>query len=846
MQVAITSDAQGHHFDIFIDDQFDVRLTEPNKVQGNADSLYAGFMLAGGLNNNITEFTFFRYSDDTVGPNQVGDLLKDSATPTSMTVTWTAPGDDDSVGTASRYDIRYSTSPITEFNYANSIRALGEPAPSPAGTQEFFTITGLEPDTRYWIALTSDDGFPQRNVSPMSNVATGFTADNIAPAAVGDLAVASVTARTALLTFTATGDNDTVGVADSYDIRYSTSPITESNFLSATQAFGEPVPSPSGSAEQFTVGGLEPGTLYYFAVKAIDEASNASPLSNVPFQTTAVHPRILDDFERPNIGPDWVTDPEFIVNNGELSNESLEELWDFVAVYGPVSDAEDVSIRWGTNADRTGIGEGGLALMLDSPSPDANGYLIFRHRVTEKYALWAVKNGAPDSLIANANGSTPYPQAGDVFEVVVSSDANGHHFDCYVNGVYDARVSDPSKAYGNGAQLWYGVMLHGNRNNNIEDFWISGEGANLPPGPFSLLAPANGDTIPTGAPLLDWQDSEDPNEFDSVLYTLYYSTSPVFHPDSTTIVDSLAASEYAIPPMGIVSLVRGDRTSSPVKGTGDASTLRVNLRKGPVTESPDGGDVPSPDLLPDNATIYWKVVAFDNGGLATGSTQSDWSFLVSIPEPPLPFSLLSPADGDTVETVTPVLTWENSSDPDPGDDVTYTLWYDDNPTFDSPVVIGGLTETSFATPTLNNETSYWWKVFAVDGDQLETESSETFGFYVLIPTGIGDEGGERLPGIPKAFALAQNYPNPFNPSTSIRFDIPAVETSGGAVPVRLEVFSLRGQRVRTIVDDVREPGRYVAHWDGRNDQGERVGSGIYLYRIQAGTFGAARKMVILK
>ncbi|MBW7996770.1 MAG: T9SS type A sorting domain-containing protein [Candidatus Glassbacteria bacterium] len=98
--------------------------------------------------------------------------------------------------------------------------------------------------------------------------------------------------------------------------------------------------------------------------------------------------------------------------------------------------------------------------------------------------------------------------------------------------------------------------------------------------------------------------------------------------------------------------------------------------------------------------------------------------------------------------------------------------------------------------------------------------------------------------LPKVAALVQNYPNPFNPSTTIAYDIPDSETSG--VKVQLRVFNVRGQVVKTLVDAVKDAGHYVVQWDGNNDTGESVSSGVYFYRIKAGNFVSTRKMVLLK
>jgi choice-of-anchor B domain-containing protein len=112
--------------------------------------------------------------------------------------------------------------------------------------------------------------------------------------------------------------------------------------------------------------------------------------------------------------------------------------------------------------------------------------------------------------------------------------------------------------------------------------------------------------------------------------------------------------------------------------------------------------------------------------------------------------------------------------------------------------------------------------------------------------GIGPEGGEGGPGLPKAFALGQNYPNPFNPSTAIPFTIPVHNESSASVPVTLVIYDLRGRLVTTLIDREMLPGEYTVHWNGRNSRGARVGSGIYIYRIDGPDFSATRRMVMVK
>jgi hypothetical protein len=96
--------------------------------------------------------------------------------------------------------------------------------------------------------------------------------------------------------------------------------------------------------------------------------------------------------------------------------------------------------------------------------------------------------------------------------------------------------------------------------------------------------------------------------------------------------------------------------------------------------------------------------------------------------------------------------------------------------------------------------------------------------------------------LPRSFQLAQNYPNPFNPNTVIEYFNP----NRGRTKVTLEVFNILGQQIANLYDDMADPGWNRIEWDGRNNAGETVASGIYFYRLKSGDFTATRKMVLLK
>jgi hypothetical protein len=105
---------------------------------------------------------------DTTPPAAITSLAATDATANSVALTWTAPGDDGNTGTASSYDIRYSTATISEANWGSADQCSGEPSPQPAGTAQTFPVTGLSPDTTYYFAMKTADEIP--NWSDLSNV----------------------------------------------------------------------------------------------------------------------------------------------------------------------------------------------------------------------------------------------------------------------------------------------------------------------------------------------------------------------------------------------------------------------------------------------------------------------------------------------------------------------------------------------------------------------------------------------------------------------------------------------------------------------------------------------------
>ena len=127
---------------------------------------------------------------------------------------------------------------------------------------------------------------------------------------------------------------------------------------------------------------------------------------------------------------------------------------------------------------------------------------------------------------------------------------------------------------------------------------------------------------------------------------------------------------------------------------------------------------------------------------------------------------------------------------------------------------------------------------------INPQEGDIYSHYITKPFYAGDSvffSTQNITAVldddyqPEEFSLEQNYPNPFNPSTKIRFQLPA------RTYVRLEVYDILGSRISTLINKEMSAGTYEAEFDGR-----RFASGVYIYRIQAGSFVSSKKMLLVK
>ena len=216
-------------------------------------------------------------SPDTTAPAAVSDLAATASSHEEVVLTFTYTGDSGTSGTASQCDIRYSTTALTEANFASATALASPPVPTGSGTAANVTVSGLTPETEYYFAVKLADEVP--NWSEMSNVATATTQappDVTPPTQVADLTV-SVQPGANSVTLSWTAPTDPAKSVVAYSLRYTTdaTDLDESTWAEATEVAGLPAPDP-GNPQEVTVSDLPWDTTYHFTVTAHSDFTDPS------------------------------------------------------------------------------------------------------------------------------------------------------------------------------------------------------------------------------------------------------------------------------------------------------------------------------------------------------------------------------------------------------------------------------------------------------------------------------------------------------------------------------------------------------------------------------------------
>lgn len=196
---------------------------------------------------------------------------------------------------------------------------------------------------------------------------------------------------------------------------------------------------------------------------------------------------------------------------------------------------------------------------------------------------------------------------------------------------------------------------------------------------------------------------------------------------------------------------------------------------------------------------------------------------------PESITLVSPQDRSTISNNKPKFKWNPTQNT-----AKYRLYvYDAN---DRSIINEFATNTEFTPQNPLIEITYKWYIVDYNSYGVLRSSSEMWYFNISNPTFVS----ARDQNLPESFGLSPNYPNPFNPETIIRYQLP------NSSEVELIMYNTLGQKIRTIVNEKQFPGYYEVIWDGRNDSGEQVPSGVYIYQLKAGEFVDARKLLLIR
>ncbi len=214
------------------------------------------------------------------------------------------------------------------------------------------------------------------------------------------------------------------------------------------------------------------------------------------------------------------------------------------------------------------------------------------------------------------------------------------------------------------------------------------------------------------------------------------------------------------------------------------------------------------------------------GAMDEGNFLSDpaWGYSVDNIAPAAPVGLMAEGDGGSV-----LLSWDANGEPD----FSYYAVYRDTVEFSEiGEPIGYTAEPYYEDDNVRVSGMHWYRVTAIDTHENESAPSGSVSSWA---TGVG----EGVAG----FRLGNAVPNPFNPITTIAYCVPEHAAGTG---VELTVYDVRGRLVRTLVHGLADPGRHSVVWDGRDNSGAAVSSGVYLYRLEAEGYEAVRKAILLK
>jgi hypothetical protein len=180
-----------------------------------------------------------------------------------------------------------------------------------------------------------------------------------------------------------------------------------------------------------------------------------------------------------------------------------------------------------------------------------------------------------------------------------------------------------------------------------------------------------------------------------------------------------------------------------------------------------------------------------------------------------------------------ILGWTQNAEPDIDH---YVIYRDEAPGMMTFLDNIPRSDTMYIDQNVTPGQTYYYKLTAVDSMNFESEATDEVIVTVGALTSTG--GGEA--NIIRNFDLQQNYPNPFNPSTTVEFQVPEKSL------ITITIYDVTGHEVKKLLNEPKDAGTYYVQWNGDDNAGKTVSSGIYFYQMVAKNFRVTKKAIFQK
>jgi hypothetical protein len=818
IDAVIRNEPAAVYFDYFINGRWDATLQDTSREFGKNVEWYTGVFIHGqGLNNQVDDFTVKWLQRDAVEPGRVTDLRALDSTKNSVKLEWTMTGDNQLQGKADHLEIRYSTSPITQLNFAAAKLATNLPAPAQPGTKQQFTVTGLQLSTQYYFAMKVYD--ESDNASLVSNVAKCNTkAESIAQelklvSGCGQSGVVGQTLANPVL----------VEVLDQYGLGFKNKSVKFIVTAGRGKVQGKDsasvITGANGRASVSWTMGAAPG-LNQIAIRSA--VITGSPLQCQANAGTGIPARIT--LEPSTVAPQPVSTttalPQLKVTDA-LGNgvPGLTVQYQLATGGGAFVNGQPPDQKLYTGITNE-LGVAHASFTTSAAYGDTSKIMIDLPANNALRASLAIIAAAPETLLAvsgnqqsGLGGETlpqplkvrildaagaPAKQYAVTFSVIAGGGTLG-------NGATQLELKTDAQGFAQ-TGLKLGTSAGANQVRVVAKF----KNAHLENSPFVFTA-----TAVVGRPSATL----------STLAVSPISGVPADSVSAATITIALRDEFDAVMPGRTVRLqVSGkeNHIEQPILPTDANGETRVKLRSTFAEwKTIKAFILPENLALADSVKIRFLQLAAARMRKAGGDAQT--AKVNSRLKDSVVVQLLDKL-GNVPKTASVIFSVIAG-----------------NGKILGPFVVNsdgrGLARAAWQLGPLPGENKLEARVAGLQGSPLIfTAVAET--------TSAVEEREDQT--LPQAFALYQNSPNPFNPETDIHFEL------AEAAEITLELFDLNGRAVGKILEAPLAPGKHAVRWNAKDETGRQLDSGVYLYRLRARygrsqkEFVATKKLTLLK